>query len=282
MLPVQDPTYLVAPNWTYRPGGSIALGNIVLDPFRPQHVLSKPTKPLPETETAMEYNWTLATEKLRSINVSIWTRMFDQLSVKLGPRRNRGQKIKFYMKALETVYFKELPSMEEIQERVNEEKVRTILSPSSIFRYPVYMVTGVKIARGFTLVHEGTEQYMFNVKGADTVTPQLAVGASVGMASKTTRSDGFQSGNEIIFAYQLLIIKPKGWGQKMAYQLDDFRHKAALLVDDDDDDDDDDEAEEDVEVEVITGTDENIATVQKGIVPLNPDNKQHAWVFQAV
>ncbi|PTB66172.1 hypothetical protein BBK36DRAFT_1141040 [Trichoderma citrinoviride] len=278
MLPVQDPTYLVAPNWTYRPGGPIALGNIVLDPFRPQHVLSKPTKPLPETETAIEYNWSLATEELRSTNVSIWTRMFDQLNVKLGPRRNRGEKIEFHMKALETVYFRELPSMEEIQERVNEERVRSILSPSSVFRYPVYMVTGVKIARGFQLIHEGTAQYMCNIKATDTVAPQLAVGASIGMASTTSRSDAFQSGNEIIFAYQLMIIKPKGWGKSMAYQLDDFRHKAALLVDDDHAE----EEEENVEVEISTGTDENIAAVQKGIVPLNPDNKQHAWVFQAV
>ncbi|KAL6884859.1 hypothetical protein HDV57DRAFT_515876 [Trichoderma longibrachiatum] len=282
MFPVQDPTYVIAPNWTYRPGGAIALGNIILDPFRPQHVLSKPTKPLPETETALEHDWTLATEKLRSVNVGIWTRMFDQLSVKLGPRRNRGRKVDIFMKALETVYFKEQPSMEEIQERVNEERVRSILSPGSIFRYPVYMVTGIKIAKGFTMVHEGTEHYLFSLSLADTVAPQLGVGASAGVSSKKTRTDGFWSSNEIIFAYQLLIIKPKGWGQKLAYELDDFRHKAALLVDDDDDDDGDEEAEGDVEIEVVTGTDENIAEVQKGIVPLNPDNKQHAWVFQAV
>ncbi|KAH0490781.1 hypothetical protein TgHK011_002233 [Trichoderma gracile] len=249
MLPVQDATYLVAPNWTYLPGGSIALGNIVFDPFRPQHVLSKQTKPLPETETAMEYNWKLETEKLRSVNVGIWTRMFDQLRVKLRPMRNRSQKMTIYMKALETVYFKELPSKAEIQERVNEEEIRSILHRDSIFRYPVYMVTGIKIARGFQLVHEGFEQYMFGVNATGIAAPQLTAGAGVGMSSRTTRSDEFLSGNAIIFAYQLMIIKPKGWGERMTYNLSDFHHKAALLVDDDDFDED---VEEDMEFEILT------------------------------
>ncbi|KAK1242346.1 hypothetical protein MKX07_000332 [Trichoderma sp. CBMAI-0711] len=280
MFPVQDPTYLVAPNWTYRPDGAIALGNIVLDPFRPQQVLSKPTKPLPETETSLELNWMHATEKLRSINVGIWTRMFERLGHKLGPKRNRGQKIVIYMKALETIYFKEMPSMEEIQERVNEEQVRSILSRGSIFRCPVYMVTGVKIARGFQIVHEGTEEYMFGMNASGSVGPQLTVGASMGVSSKTARSDQFLSGNAIIFAYQLMIIKPKGWANKMIFELDDFRHKAALLVDDDDGKEEEEEG--DVEFEIATGTDENIVTVQKGMMPLNLDNRQHTWVFQAV
>lgn len=225
----------------------------------------------------------LETERLRGINVGIWSRMFDKLSVKLGPRRNRGQKITIYMKALETIYFKELPSKADIQERANEEEVRSILGRSSLFRYPVYMITGVKIARGFQIVHEGTEQYFFGIGATGAGTPQLAVGASAGMSSRTTRSDEFLSGNAIVFAYQLLIIKPKGWRERMTYDLCDFHHKAALLVDDDGRDELEEEEEEDVEFELITGTDENIATVQERLVPLNPDNpQQHAWVFQAV
>ncbi|KAL7959266.1 hypothetical protein V8C34DRAFT_280246 [Trichoderma compactum] len=148
MPSVRYPTYLLAPNWTYRPNGPIALGNIIVDPFRPQYAISRPTKPLSETETATENNWIFETEKIRSVNVSIWTRLFNQLSVKLGPNRQRTDTVKIVMKSLETTYFRDEPSMQDIQAIATEPMVRSILNADSLFRSPVYMVTGLKIAKG--------------------------------------------------------------------------------------------------------------------------------------
>jgi len=55
MSNVRYPTYLLAPNWAFRPGGRIAIGNIIVDPLLPHHAILKPdtANPLP-TETATE------------------------------------------------------------------------------------------------------------------------------------------------------------------------------------------------------------------------------------
>ncbi|KAL7943373.1 hypothetical protein V8C42DRAFT_328864 [Trichoderma barbatum] len=53
------------------------------------------------------------------------------------------------MKSLETVYFRDVPSIPDCQELVNEPIVRSILNADSLFRTPVHMVTGLKIAKGF-------------------------------------------------------------------------------------------------------------------------------------
>jgi hypothetical protein len=50
-LPVANPTYLLAPNWTFRPGGSIALGNIIANPLKPHIVLTKPDPDAPQPKT---------------------------------------------------------------------------------------------------------------------------------------------------------------------------------------------------------------------------------------
>ncbi|UKZ77014.1 hypothetical protein TrVFT333_004730 [Trichoderma virens FT-333] len=276
MPSTRDPTYLLAPNWTFHPNGPIALGNIIVDPFRPQYAISRPTKPLPETETATENNWTFGTDKIRSINVSIWTRLFDQLNLKLGPNRQKTDTVKITMKSLETIYFRDEPSMQDIQALANDPRIRSILNADSLFRSPVYMVTGLKIAKGFQLTHRGSSGHGFTAEVSENVAPQMSVSGSVDIKTKTSVLGEFDAANDIIFAYQLLIIKPKGWGQNITFKLDDFRHKAAMLMDSNSDE----EGEENIEVEFSSATIDDVARVQEGVTDVNPDNEQHAWLFQ--
>lgn len=57
MSTVQSPTYLLASNWTFRPGGRTALGNIIVDPFRPHRPLTKPAKVSPLFQNAYVTEW---------------------------------------------------------------------------------------------------------------------------------------------------------------------------------------------------------------------------------
>ncbi|KAK4079748.1 hypothetical protein Trihar35433_853 [Trichoderma harzianum] len=273
---VRDPTYLLAPNWTYRPNGPIALGNIIVDPFRPQYAISKPTKPLPETETATENNWIFETEKIRSVNVSIWTRLFNQLSLKLGPNRQKAESVKIVMKSLETTYFKDVPSMQDIQAIAKEEIVRSFLNADGLLRSPVYMVTGLKVAKGFQLTHRGSSGRGLSAEITESVAPDMSVGGNANIEIATATSNGFEAADDIIFAYQLLIIKPKGWGPKVTFKLDDYRHKAAMLVDSSTD-----EAEEgEIEIEYGGATVDEVVTIQEGITEVDPDKAQQEWLFQ--
>ncbi|KAK4083736.1 uncharacterized protein Triagg1_1398 [Trichoderma aggressivum f. europaeum] len=276
MPSVRDPTYLLAPNWTYRPNGPIALGNIIVDPFRPQYAVSRPTKPLPKTETATENNWVFETEKIRSVNVSIWTRLFNQLSIKLGPNRQKTDTIKIVMESLETTYFRDEPSMQDIHEIAKEPIVQSVLKADSLFRSPVYMVTGLKIAKGFQLVHHGSSGRGLSAEILESVAPDMSVGGNANIEITTATSKAFEAADDVVFAYQLLIIKPKGWGSNTTFKLDDYRHKAAMLVDSNNDE----EGEEEIEIEYGGATVDDVVIIQEGITEVNPDQTQQVWLFQ--
>ncbi|KKO98446.1 hypothetical protein THAR02_09457 [Trichoderma harzianum] len=267
---VRDPTYLLAPNWTYRPNGPIALGNIIVDPFRPQYAISKPTKPLPEIETATENNWIFETEKIRSVNVSIWTRLFNHLSIKLGPNHQRADTVKIVMKSLETTYFRDEPSIQDIQAIAKEPMIHNFLNTDGLFRSPVYMVTGLKIAKGFQLTHHGSFGRGLSAEMSESVAPDMSIGGHANIEITKATSNGFEAADDIIFAYQLLIIKPKGWGPNLTFKLDDYRHKAAMLVDNNIDE----EEEGEIEIEYGGATVDEVVIIQEGITEVNPDKTQ--------
>lgn len=272
MISVQDPSYLLAPNWTFRPNGSIALGNIIANPFRPQHALFKPTKPPSAIEIATENDWSLTTEKIRSTNISIWASCLDQLNVKFGAKHHKAEKVKFVMKSLDTVYFRDDPTIEEIRQLANEPRIRSILNVDSLFHGPVYMVTGLKIAKGFKLTHSDSSERTFAAKILATAATEVSIGPKAEAEEKTSVSDEFEAVNDIIFAYQLLRIKPKGWGKNTTLKTDGFHHKAAFLSDSDEDD----EGEVDVEIDEMTAG----VMDKEDIAAMGLDSQQFAWLLQ--
>jgi hypothetical protein len=233
MAPIQNPTYMLAPNWTFRPGGSIALGNIIVDPSKPHRVLTKPdpSKPPTSTETTTEDDWRLHLGKKRNLNLSLWAEFLQHIGFNIGTDHDQDKSTEYTMKSLETVYFADEPPIEEIQGRVEDPKVRKLMRLDSILSKPVYMITGLKIAKGFTLSVEQSSRHGGNIGGSAPVVAQVSIGAGVGGSVETSRSDGFQSANDIIFAYQLLKIVPKGFKEK-SFEIKEHQSKATFLEDD--------------------------------------------------
>ncbi|RSM04463.1 hypothetical protein CEP52_006826 [Fusarium oligoseptatum] len=272
---VNNPTYLLAPNWTFRPGGPITLGSIVGDPFRPHRWLSKPgaDTPTPETVTTPELNWRTETDKVRSANVSLWTKIFDFASFDVGAHRSKSTSVSFEMSQLDTVYFAEEPSVEEITTRARDPRVRAVLKTDSRFRRgTVYMVTGLKIARGFKLTQTASANTGANIGAEATVNPDFSAGGSLELNEETRRVAAFEAANDIIFAYQLLRITPKGRGEKLTFEMDEFQDGAFL----NDDGEEDEDGPVNLETDVASLAD--LAETQKGLT-VNPDSDQYAWLF---
>jgi len=231
MSSVQNPTYLLAPNWNFRPGGPIALGNIVVDPFKPHRVLSKPkSENPPPTETATDKNWRLHLGTDRNANGSMWAKFLENISFNIGTNHEKSSITDYTMESLDTVYFRNDPSIDEINERVKDQNLRKLMRLDSLLSKPVYMVSGIKIARGFELSTEVSTRHSGNAEASGTVAPEVSVGAKVDVSMGNIRRDGFQSGNDIVFAYQLLKIVPKGWREKIL-ELKEYQSKAAFLGD---------------------------------------------------
>lgn len=146
------------------------------------------------------------------------------------------------MQSLDTELLKDDPSDEYIEALCKNPKVKEFMRLDSLLCKPVYIVTGLKIAKGFSMSGADNHSSRFTGETGGEVAPEASLGTGGDISSSTSISDQFESDNDIIFAYQLMMIKPKGWTKEKNMVASDFR-KHALLSDGGD------ETEEKVEAE---------------------------------
>ncbi len=279
MTSVTNPTYLLAPNWNFPPDGPIALGNIVGDPFRPHRSLSKPAADAqaPATITSVESDWRLELERIRSINLSLWTKIFEVANFEASSHRTRATTIAFEMSQLDTIYFKDEPSAEDLAVRVREPRVRTVLETRKWGRRgAVYLVSGVKVARGFRLDRTASSDRSMRFGAGGEVAPEVSAGAELELGAQTRRVEGFGAENDIIFAYQLLRIRLKGKGETATLEVDEFQDDAALLADGGEGAEEGQIVADGIETDRASWVD--LAETQEGLT-VNPDDDQYAWLF---
>lgn len=251
----QQPTYILAPNFHFKPGtGPIALGNIISHPLRPHRALTTIDeatlhKIYPRIETITDYERTMTRGGQHGISMSLWAEFLQTVSGKISGGRGSDVQSNYTMESLETMYFVTDPPLEEIQARLKAPRVQAVTKASRMpgLRTPVYMVTGLMIAKGFTADVENNKHRNGEVGiSGEAPAPMSGVGAGANLAASTSTrgADKWRAGEDIVFAYQLLKIEAKGWkGDRVEY--DELRYKAAYLgKDDEEDTDEDDDVEE--------------------------------------
>lgn len=247
----QQPTYFLAPNFHFKPGtGPISLGNIIADPLRPHRALTTVDVDTlaviyPRVETITDYDRSMTRGTGHSMVMAVWAQFVQLVSAKISGESGNSADTNYTMDALETAYFVTDPPLEEIEARLKNPRVQTVLKASSMpgLRKPVYMVTGLMIAKGFAALEERSKHRAGEVGVSGNIpTPagDVGLGTKFSRSANTAESEMWKAGEDIVFAYQLLKIEIKGWkGTKIEY--DEFRHKAAYLSKDDEDDEEDDE-----------------------------------------
>ncbi|KAK6359285.1 hypothetical protein TWF696_000447 [Orbilia brochopaga] len=261
----QKATYILVPNWTFVPGGPIALGNIIADPFRPHLVLSKaPPSPSPDVQRVPQKDWQFGLSQGHNVTTSLWASFADLVSLRLGGSTTRVQDENYSMRELETAYYSDLLGLSShIKERVNKDSaVREVMRFDNPFSKPVWMISGIKIARGFTLSSGRERANGINLEAGGPAVVPVSVGAGVGLEVKRKKDLRFQSETDIVFAYQLLRIAPKGWKDKRIEMREHFI--GAAFLSDKGPDQQDVEVEEDlVEVDDLEGMGRDFAQYGK-------------------
>lgn len=220
-------TYLLAPNFTFQPDGPLRLGSVIADPFRPTKPLS--TIPaLPDTITHTELERTISRGNSRSLHSSIWAQFLQTASANIGVGVSKDVLTQYTMDSLETVYFQSDPTDAEAMEYARDGKVRAAMKAGIFGTQPVYMVTGLKIAKGFRLVSEIASTREGNVGASAPVVDQVSLGAKVGFSKGKTVEESLVAGSDIVFAYQLHVIAEKGWRHKRV-EADLYEPKSAFL-----------------------------------------------------
>lgn len=246
----QQPTYLLAPNFTFKPrSGPIALGNIIADPFRPHRVLTAIDEAAraaryPRIETFAELDRTIARGSGHNVAVAVWAQFLQGVGASLSGDRAVEKSSEYTMDTLETEYFVQDPDQAEIEARVKEPRVRDAMAGTLGLRQPVYMVTSLKIAKGFSASTVTGKRKGAGVEAGIPIAEGITTGANISGGVETRSSDSWRAGEDIIFAYQLLKIELKGWRTKRV-EVDEFRSKQNFLHMDDESYEDEDEDEDD-------------------------------------
>jgi len=205
-------TYILAPNFTYHPDTSIRLGDIIQYADEPTKPLNRvPKSELKPTETHNDYENELGNTDGSSLKGGIWATFLEKASAKIGGSTSDQLLAKYTIKRLQTIYFKEQPTDEEAEARILDKKVKAAINAGKLRKNPVFMITGLKIARGFkqTTTASSTREAEAGVEAP--ITESVGGGADVKYSQEKTTDHKHQTGQDIIFAYQLHIITHKGW-----------------------------------------------------------------------
>ncbi|RSL42017.1 hypothetical protein CEP53_012424 [Fusarium sp. AF-6] len=188
-------------------------------------------------------HWRLSLETATTKSLTLWGAFLEKIRLGTTAQQERIKNGLFTMESLETIYLSEDPSPEEIKARCNDPLVREYMRLDSLLCSPVYMVTGIKVAKGFKLEGEKSSSTSVEFEGGGEVSQEASVGINVATTKKERIADEFESDGDIVFAYQLMKITPKGWRKEKRLKMSEYQHRQAFLVDEE-------EAEKKVEVEI--------------------------------
>lgn len=224
-------TYLLAPNFTFEPDGPIRIGRIIADPFRPTKSLSIPQTE-PHTAVHTDFDSSYSRENSHSLHGSIWAQFLQTASANVSAGVTKDVLTQYTMDSLETVRIKEDPTDKEAAELIKHPEVQAAINAGILGSAPVYMITGIKIAKGFRLTTQVARTREAHVGASAPITEEVGLGAEVGISRRAAAGDTSRSGSDIIFAYQLHIIAQKRWWHKKV-SADVYAPSSAFLSEDD-------------------------------------------------
>jgi hypothetical protein len=203
-------TYLLAPNFTFEPDGPIRIGTVIADPFRPTKPLHIPTT-APPTVTHTDFDAAYTREKNQAHHSNIWAQFLQTASANVGAGTSKDVQTQYTMDTLETIRIKNDPTNKEAAELVRHPDIQPTVNAGLIGFAPVYMITGIKIAKGFSLTTRTARTREAQLGASAPITESINAGAELGGSRTVAAEDTARSASDIIFAYQLHVIAQKRW-----------------------------------------------------------------------
>lgn len=201
-------TYIPAPNCDYPPGGFLALGRILTDPFDPGTCIN-PDGPLPfppnmPHQSHPKTDWKDEEQRSRGGLIGLWANFLQFINV-------TGEANIKWKSSKDNVYeFDELltefiePTRDYIENSVLDLPVaRHIVN--SAFQDPVYMITGIRIAKGAKVAIGRSREMSGKIRaGADGTA--ASGGPEAEINSSRQKDLSFHSDAEFVYAYRLREI----------------------------------------------------------------------------
>ncbi|MCJ1425600.1 hypothetical protein MMC29_003500 [Sticta canariensis] len=213
------PTYIPCPNWDIPATSTlVTLGGLISDPKNPESRIPKsvpPPIPPGSLQTGSKTDWHTTSTQLLSGKLGVWAQCLQIVGLggdlSFGALKSSLEDHRF--DALETQYF--LPDDEYVQANMNNDFVRGYLEVHE-WRKPVYMITGIKVARGASVANTTAREVGANAKvGADAtmVGAPVTLGPEVDFKKTRERSVAYAGSTDYVFAYRLKRIRARKGGK---------------------------------------------------------------------
>ncbi|CAD0111270.1 unnamed protein product [Aureobasidium uvarum] len=222
-------TYLLAPNFTTHLGANVQLGTIIANPFRPSKWIGKIPLHI-ETDTHVEYDRSISPGVSASMHVNAFAKFLETASGTIGLQKDKTILDHYTMDSLETISYKRDITDDEAAEMVRaNSNLQEVMKSGILGSVPIYIVTGLKVAKGFHLTSEVTKSKGANIGADIPITDQVSAGAELSVSQTKTLSEQSSTAQDIVFAYQLHAVANKGYWKKRRVDIDIYAPKAAAL-----------------------------------------------------
>jgi hypothetical protein len=209
-------TYFLPPDFDAPPppDGPIRLGNIISKPLDPFYTLNSnnPATPLSSlTYTTPKTSFRATRNKMRSGEAGVWVKVLESFDFKMVGKYEKCAEDLFVVDRIETEFF--VPSREYLMDSVGVKGVGDFLKAGRWKKLDVFIITGIKVARGAKIVLGKKKEVGGDVSAGIDVNPagvNVKVGLKAGVKATEDESTEFE-GDSFILAYQVRkIICKKG------------------------------------------------------------------------
>lgn len=210
------PTYIPTPNWDIPADSNlVVLGRLIKDPKDPQSKI--PESGVSPIESSAIYqgekiDWETTLEKVHSGTIGLWAKCMQFVGGGLSFSQLKSTVENHRFSVLETKYF--LPEEDYLARALEDPGVQAYLQVHN-WRKPVYLVTGIKTARGASVRTDNKTMRSTRMElkaDATAVGANIDVGPEVSWDLGNKRDVSYGGSTDYIFAYQLTMMKPKKKG----------------------------------------------------------------------
>jgi hypothetical protein len=199
--------YLRTPDLEFTQGGPIKIGNIITDMFLPQDSIAI-FEPLPKVmkgASAAEGTQQRKSHAANKLDLSL--KLYEAFGGHAEAKNDRHLRTVYDYDEIESSYLETNPTAKDVKAfRKKDEEVDGALADR-----PVYIVTGLKIAKGLKYANERTTESQAGASAGAHVNENAAISGEVGRATDTENSESYKIIGDCIIAYRLHIVKPGGW-----------------------------------------------------------------------
>ncbi|KAH7077362.1 hypothetical protein FB567DRAFT_535104 [Paraphoma chrysanthemicola] len=200
--------YIRSPDLEFEEGGPIQIGNVITDMFLPQDAIAilDPMPKVIDNGPAYGKGRKIGAGQ-KSIDFSFSAKLYHAFGGQAEARSKEAMRTIYTFDKIQPLYLESNPTAKEVKALSDkDEEVKAALEAG-----PIYIVTGLKIAKGLKYSNEQISGSHAGASGGGKVTENAAIQGKLSGARDDLNTETWPVIGSPIIAYRLQIIKDISW-----------------------------------------------------------------------